>query len=49
MKQQSKINFGIYAVVVLLELLFIYFDQTELRWFTKPLLMPFPVAALPFS
>lgn len=40
MKQQSKIIFGIYAVVVLLELLFIYFNQTELRWFTKPLLMP---------
>jgi uncharacterized membrane protein YhhN len=40
MKQQSKIIFGIYAVVVVLELLFIYFDQPQLRWFTKPLLMP---------
>lgn len=40
MKQQSKIFFGIYAVVVVLELLFIYFDQPQLRWFTKPLLMP---------
>jgi uncharacterized membrane protein YhhN len=40
MKQQSKIVFGIYTVVVVLELLFIYFDQPQLRWFTKPLLMP---------
>lgn len=40
MKQQSKIIFGIYAVVVVLELLFIYVDQPQLRWFTKPLLMP---------
>lgn len=40
MKQQSKIIFGSYAVVVVLELLFIYFDQSQLRWFTKPLLMP---------
>lgn len=40
MKQQSKIIFGIYAVVVVLELLFIYFDEANLRWFTKPLLMP---------
>ncbi len=40
MKQQSKIIFGTYAVVVVLELLFIYFDQPQLRWFTKPLLMP---------
>jgi uncharacterized membrane protein YhhN len=40
MKQQSKIIFGLYAVVVALELLFIYLDQSQLRWFTKPLLMP---------
>lgn len=40
MKQRAGIIFGIYAVVVLLELLFIYFDQPQLRWFTKPLLMP---------
>lgn len=40
MKQQSKIIFGSYAVVVVLELLLIYFDQPQLRWFTKPLLMP---------
>lgn len=40
MKQQAKLIFGIYALVVLLELLFIYFNQSQLRWFTKPLLMP---------
>ena len=40
MKQQSKIIFGIYTVVVALELLFIYLDQSQLRWLTKPLLMP---------
>lgn len=40
MKQQAKLIFGIYALVVLLELLFIYFNQVQLRWFTKPLLLP---------
>ncbi|MEJ8844849.1 lysoplasmalogenase [Lacibacter sp. H375] len=40
MKQQARIIFSIYALVVVLELLFIYFDQPQLRWFTKPLLMP---------
>jgi hypothetical protein len=40
MKQQSKIIFGIYAVVVVLELLSIFFDQPQLRWFIKPFLMP---------
>jgi uncharacterized membrane protein YhhN len=40
MKQQSKIIFGSYVVVVVLELLFVYFDEPQLRWFTKPLLMP---------
>lgn len=40
MKQHAKTIFGIYALVVMLELLFIYFDQAQLRWFTKPLLMP---------
>jgi uncharacterized membrane protein YhhN len=39
-QQQAKIIFGIYALVVMLELLFIYFDEPQLRWFTKPLLMP---------
>ena len=40
MKKQAGIIFGIYALVVLLELFFIYFNQSHLRWFTKPLLMP---------
>ncbi|TWI78285.1 putative membrane protein YhhN [Lacibacter cauensis] len=40
MQQQSKLIFRIYALVVLLELLFIYLNQVQLRWFTKPLLMP---------
>ena len=40
MQQQSKLIFRIYALVVLLELFFIYLNQVQLRWFTKPLLMP---------
>lgn len=40
MKQQAKLLFLLYAVVALLELLFIYTEQPTLRWFTKPLLMP---------
>ncbi len=40
MKQQSIIIFRIYAVVVVCELLLIYLQQPQLRWFTKPLLMP---------
>lgn len=40
MKQQSKVILGTYTVVVIIDLLFIYFDQPQLRWFTKPLLMP---------
>lgn len=40
MKQQAKLLFVIYAVVALLELLFIYTNQSTLRWFTKPMLMP---------
>ncbi len=40
MKQPATIVFRIYALVVLCELLLIYFQQPEWRWFTKPLLMP---------
>ncbi len=40
MKKQAGIIFGIYALVVLADLFFIYFNQPQLRWFTKPLLMP---------
>ena len=36
----AKSIWRIYAFVVLLDLLFIYFNQTEERWLTKPLLMP---------
>lgn len=44
MKQQAKLVFLLYAIVALLDLLFIYNDQTTLRWFTKPLLMPLLMA-----
>jgi uncharacterized membrane protein YhhN len=40
MKPQARIIFGFYALVAALELFFIYVDQPQLRWFTKPLLMP---------
>ncbi|MEJ8820145.1 lysoplasmalogenase [Lacibacter sp. H407] len=40
MKQSATIVFRIYALVVVCELLLIYFQQPEWRWFTKPLLMP---------
>lgn len=40
MKQPATIVFRIYALVVVCELLLIYFQQPEWRWFTKPLLMP---------
>lgn len=40
MKQSATIVFRIYALLVVCELLLIYFQQPEWRWFTKPLLMP---------
>lgn len=40
MKQPASIVFRIYALVAVCELLLIYFQQPEWRWFTKPLLMP---------
>lgn len=40
MKAQARIIFGFYALVAALELFLIYVDQPQLRWFTKPLLMP---------
>lgn len=40
MKQQAKLLFCTYAAVAVLELLFIYFNQSTLRWYSKPLLMP---------
>lgn len=35
-----------YWIVVLLELVLIYFNKTELRWVTKPLLMPLLLMAV---
>jgi uncharacterized membrane protein YhhN len=40
MKQLPTIVFRIYALVVVCELLLIYFQQPDWRWFSKPLLMP---------
>lgn len=40
MKQSATIVFRMYALVVVCELLLIYFQQPEWRWLTKPLLMP---------
>lgn len=41
MKQTPKALLGIYTVFVLLDLLFIYLGENEMRWISKPLLMPF--------
>lgn len=40
MKQTSKLVAGIYVVVVVLDLFFIYLREDGLRWISKPLLMP---------
>ena len=40
MKQTPKVLLGIYTVFVLLDLLFIYLRENEMRWISKPLLMP---------
>ena len=40
MYKQVRILFIIYFLITVFELVFIYFNQTDLRWFTKPLLMP---------
>jgi uncharacterized membrane protein YhhN len=40
MHQRSKRLFSLYWVIVLTDLLLILFQENELRWFTKPLLMP---------
>lgn len=40
MKQTPKVLLGIYIVFVLLDILFIYFRENEMRWISKPLLMP---------
>jgi uncharacterized membrane protein YhhN len=43
---QAKRIFAVYWIVVVAELLLIYFRQQELRWFTKPLLMPLLMLAV---
>lgn len=48
-KQQTAIVFRIYALVVVCELLLIFLQQSQLRWFTKPLLMPLLLLALYLS
>ena len=40
MKQTTKALLGIYTIFVLLDLLFIYLRENEMRWISKPLLMP---------
>ena len=40
MKQTSKVLTGIYTVFVLLDLLLIYLRENEMRWISKPILMP---------
>lgn len=40
MEKQVRILFAFYFFITLLDLVFIYFNLTDLRWFTKPLLMP---------
>jgi uncharacterized membrane protein YhhN len=40
MKQQQRIYFGLYFILTVTDLLFIYFQKDHMRWFTKPLLMP---------
>lgn len=40
MKQAARIIFSLYLVVVVIDLLLLYFSLPEWRWLTKPLLMP---------
>ena len=40
MKQTPKVLLVIYTVFVLLDLLFIYLRENEMRWISKPLLIP---------
>ncbi len=46
MYKQVRILFIIYFLVTAVELVFIYFNLTNLRWFTKPLLMPLLLVAV---
>jgi uncharacterized membrane protein YhhN len=38
--KQLRVYFLLYFIVTIADLLLIYFNQPQLRWFTKPLLMP---------
>jgi uncharacterized membrane protein YhhN len=40
MKQQTTLLFRLYAVVVLMDLMLLIFQNSGWRWFSKPLLMP---------
>ncbi len=40
MKQKLRLLFGIFWLIAIADLLLIYLNKNELRWFTKPLLMP---------
>jgi uncharacterized membrane protein YhhN len=40
MHQRRKLLFFLYWVILLIDLLLIFFGKSEIRWFTKPLLMP---------
>lgn len=40
MKQKLRLLFGIFWLIAIADLLLICFNKNELRWFTKPLLMP---------
>lgn len=40
MYKQVRLLFAFYFFITLSDLVFIYFNLTNLRWFTKPLLMP---------
>jgi uncharacterized membrane protein YhhN len=46
MKRAAKHLFIVYAIVVFLDLLFILLRREDLRWFSKPLLMPVLMLAL---
>ncbi|MFN0082279.1 MAG: lysoplasmalogenase [Ferruginibacter sp.] len=46
MFRQLPILFALYFFITVLDLVFIYFNLTDLRWFTKPLLMPLLLIAV---
>lgn len=48
MQNRTKLLFGIYWLVVVAELLLIYFQLNEWRWLTKSLLMPLLIASVWF-